>query len=72
MSDAVQLAIVASIAPTIAALAALIVGIRNGRKSDAIHALANSQLTAVTTSLKEANAKIEGLQKLVGALRIKK
>jgi hypothetical protein len=72
MSDPVQLALVTSIAPTLAALAAMIIGIRNSRKADSIitkadeiHTLTNSNLTKVTNALAVAQEKIDGLQKLV-------
>lgn len=76
MTDAVQLALIASVAPTLAALGAAAIGIRNSRKSDTIikkadeiHTLTNANLTRVTNALEVANTEIIGLKKLVGALK---
>ncbi len=44
MSDGVVIAIVASVAPTLAALATLVVGIRNSRKIEHVHRTVNSRL----------------------------
>lgn len=82
MTDAVSLALVAAVAPTIASLAALFVGLNNSKKQDnivkksdtiiekavEIHTLTNSNLTNVTAALALANAKIEGLQKLIESM----
>jgi hypothetical protein len=61
MTDPVALAIVAAIPPTLAALAALLVSIRNSRKADVIVGHVNSSASAAT-------AKIEGLQAQVADL----
>lgn len=82
MTDAVQIALIASIAPTLAASAAVIIGILNrkkadetGKKADAIidkaeeiHVLTNSNLTKVTQALTKANRKISALERLVMAM----
>lgn len=79
MTDTVQLALIAAVPPTIAAMAALAVSIHNGmkaaetgKKADTIiekaaeiHTLTNSNLSAVTKSLEVAQARIDGLEKLV-------
>lgn len=74
MSDTVLLAAIAAIAPTIAAIAAVFIGVRNSRKSDVIiekaaeiHTLTNSSLSKVQSSLEVANEKILGLEKLIAA-----
>lgn len=74
MSDTVLLAIIASLAPTLMALAAFVISLKNSRKSDVIigkateiHTLTNSNLTAITTALGIANEKIIGLEKLISA-----
>lgn len=82
MSDAVQLAIVASIAPTIAAVATLVVSWRNGvkvdatnakvdavsAKADVIHSLANDNLSKATNAVAVANETIKGQQNLIQSL----
>lgn len=67
-------AVLAAVPPTMVAWAALRQSKRNAGKADVliekaveIHTLTNSNLTAVKTALEVANAKIEGLQKLVEA-----
>lgn len=74
MSDTVILAIIASMAPTLMALAALAVSFRNLKKSDVIiekaaeiHTLTNSTMTKLQSSLEVANEKIIGLEKLISA-----
>ncbi len=68
MTDAVVLAIVAALPPTLAAVGAVIVSVRNGRKSDEIHVLVNSNMTAVKAELVRANTRIETLEGLLAAL----
>jgi hypothetical protein len=79
MSDPVQLALISSIPPTLAGLAALIVGIRNSRKSsaensliikksDEIHTLTNSNLTSVKAELVAASERIKALESLVTSM----
>lgn len=70
MSDAVSIALIASIAPTIAALAALVVSVLNSRRLVEIHTLTNSNLSKVTAALAVANEKIEGLRLLAAAVAI--
>ena len=67
--------------PTVAAVGALIVGLRNSRKADVasneadvaakqtseIHTMTNSNLSEVKTELKVAQEKIEGLQHLISS-----
>lgn len=82
MTDTVQLALIASIAPTLAACGALLVSILNrqkatetGHKVDTviekaveIHTLTNSNLSKVTAANDVLTAKVEGLQKLVASM----
>lgn len=86
MSDAFWIAIAAAAAPTLLALGTLIVSIRTGRKTDVvaakveavdakaveIHALTNSNLTAVKSALEIANTKIDGLKSQVAVMAIAK
>jgi len=72
-------AVLAHLAPTIAALAALFQGLRNGKKAEVItmkaetivektgevHALVNSNLAAVKADLAVANERIKELSALV-------
>jgi hypothetical protein len=62
MTEAIWVALVASLTPSLVALGALMQGRRNGRKADEIHVLVNSNLTAVKTDLALATVCIEGLQ----------
>lgn len=82
MTPEVQLALVAAIVPTIAAVGAIVVVIVGNRrvaqvsqkadvivaKVEEVHAASNGHLTAVTASLATANEKIASLEKLVTAL----
>lgn len=89
MNDAVMVAMivaaggaVASVPPTIAAVAALRQGRANGvkaqsnsdksdviiHKAEEIHTLTNSNLTKVTADLALANKRIEDLEKLVARM----
>ena len=45
MSDLVQVAVIVSIGPTVAALAALVVAIRTQSKVETVHELINSRLS---------------------------
>lgn len=57
------MAIIASIPPTLAAIAALVLGIRNGRKVSDLHVLVNSRLTELldsSSSAARAQGKEEG------------
>lgn len=72
LSDAVQLAYISAIVPTVAGLGAMLVGLKNGQKSNRngeklveIHTLTNSNLTAVTSALEVANTKIAGLERML-------
>ena len=55
MSDPVLLAIIASVPPTLASIAALVVSLRNGRKVEEVHKATNSMKDALV-----AAAKLEG------------
>lgn len=67
MSDLIIIAIVASIAPTITALAGIRIATKKANviigKADEIHELTNSNLTAVKKALAAAETKIEAMQK---------
>lgn len=72
MSEEMKIALIVSVAPTLAALGALIIGLRNTKKSDTIikkadeiHTLTNSNLTNVKESLAIANDRIESLEKII-------
>lgn len=52
MSDAVIIAVIVAIPPTIAAIAAFLVSLRNSQKADAIHLLMNSRLDELLSATK--------------------
>ena len=62
MTEATIGLIAAATAPTITALAGLVVGIRNSRKSSEIHVLVNSSAMKLRADLADANAQIEELK----------
>ncbi len=68
MSESMVVAFIAAIPPTLMALASLLKSQENGRKSDQIHVLVNSNLTNVKQELADANKRIVQLQKTVEAL----
>ena len=75
MSDAVLIALIVAVPPTIAAVAAWRQGKANGQKADAltvkaeeIHVLTNSNLSTVKADLAKANTRIESLEALVTKL----
>lgn len=68
----VLLALIASIAPTILAIAVLATSIRTSRKADVIitkadeiHTLTNSNLTEVTSDLDSVNRRIQKLEQML-------
>lgn len=63
MDKDVQIALIVSIPPTIASVAALIVGLQNKKSVKQVHKLANSNLKRQTKLLQLANEKIEKLLK---------
>lgn len=65
MTDSVSLALIGGIAPTLAALGGLFVSLRNSKKSDEIHVLVNSNLTAVKADLALALERVDKLEKLL-------
>jgi hypothetical protein len=76
MTDTVALALVASIPPTIAAVAALVVGIKNGsraiahneqadQKAEQIHVLVNSNMTEVKANLAMALERVKNLESMI-------
>lgn len=65
MSDAVAIAMLATIGPTIIGLATLVTSIRNGSKTDNYHKEVNSRMTQLlTTNSSESRAigKAEGIE----------
>lgn len=68
MSEAIIISIVTTIPPTIASISAVIIGIKNAGKLTEIHTLTNSNLTSLTAKLEAAEAKADGLQKLVESI----
>jgi hypothetical protein len=82
MTDATLTIVLVAIVPTLAAIGAMIVSIinaikstENGAKADhiiekatEIHTLTNSNLSKVTATLDVANAKIEGMQKMISGM----
>ncbi len=72
MSDPVQMALIAGLPATIAALAGLWQGITNGRKTDKIHDLANGNFTRVSNELKTANERIARMEEQITILLEKK
>lgn len=68
MDSNVIVAIASTLPPTIAAIGALIVGIRNSTKTDTIHSLVNSNLSAVKTDLALALQRVDALTALVTQL----
>lgn len=65
MTESIMIALIISVPPTIAALAAMIVGLRNSKKADAIHILVNSNMTRVQADLKLALARVKKLEELL-------
>lgn len=65
MTDPIAFALIGGIAPTLAALGGLFVAIRNSKKSDEIHVLVNSNLTAVKADLALALERVDKLEKLL-------
>jgi len=61
----VALAVLVALPPTIAATGALIVAMRQEKKTDEIHVMVNSNLTSVKADLAMANQRIEDLSKLL-------
>lgn len=57
MTDLVEVALIASMPPTIAALCGLALGIINHRQGAAIHVLVNSKMTEVVEALRIEKAK---------------
>jgi hypothetical protein len=62
MSDAVIIAMIVAIPPTLVGLAGLVQSIFNGQKSDAIHLLVNSNMDALKAELKAAVLEIHNLK----------
>lgn len=72
MTDTVVLAIIGIIAPTVASVGAVMVSLRNGTKTDTViaktelvHTLVNSNLTAVKDALSAALERIKKLEDLL-------
>ena len=62
MTDAVQIALIAGVPPTIAALCGLALGVVNHIQGNKIHVLVNSKMTEVVNALAAANAKNAALE----------
>ena len=62
MSDAVIIAMIVAIPPTLVALAGLISSILNGQKSDKIHVLVNSNMDSLKADLRAALFEIQTLK----------
>lgn len=56
MTDLVEIAVIASVPPTIAALGALGLGVLNHVQGNKIHVLVNSKMTEVVNALAAAKA----------------
>ena len=65
MDSTIWQALIISIAPTLASLGTLYIGLRNGTKADAIHVLVNSNLTKVKTDLALALERVVNLEALL-------
>jgi hypothetical protein len=65
LTDAVVVAIIASIPLTLTSIGTLISSIRNSKKLAEIHTLTNSNLSKVTAQLAVANEKIDGMRELI-------
>lgn len=79
MSDPVALALIATIAPTVASLIGLAVSLRNSRKADVviekaseIHAATNGTLHKVTSANDVLTEKIDGLERQLAAAILSK
>lgn len=68
MNDTVQIALITSIAPTLAAVVAAVIGWLNHLQGKEIHWLVNSNMSKVQADLAQANLKIEELERVIGAL----
>lgn len=71
MTDAMVLALLSSIPPTLAALAAFIQSCRTAEKADDIHHLVNSSMTQVKTELELAQDKVAKLSQLLAETHAK-
>lgn len=54
----VTIAVLAAIPPTLAAIVALIIGLRNGKKVSEVHVLVNSQMTAALERVQALEEKL--------------
>lgn len=70
MTDAVLVALLAAVPPTIAALAAMRVAMRNLRKSDEIHILVNGNLQATKEALTQSSESLIAAQEEIRALKV--
>jgi len=71
MSDAVIIAMIVAIPPTLVALAGLIQSILNGRKAEQIHVLVDGNMSDVKRDLAIAMAEIQNLKALLAAEKTK-
>lgn len=68
MTDTVVVALIAAGPPTIVGAMNLAAALRNGKKSDSIHVLVNSNLTAVKADLQVALERVKQLERHVAAI----
>ena len=64
MTDVIIMAIIAAIAPTIAAVATLYHSLQISKKVDVIHVLVNSRLETALKELTESRIKIQSHEKI--------
>lgn len=69
MTDISITSLIASVAPTIAAIGALIVGIRNSRKADKIEYLVDGNLSKVQNELENTKKELKDMRILLMSLR---
>lgn len=69
MTPVILLALIAAIPPTLAAIAAFIVGMVNSGKADKIHILVNSNLSEVKANLIIAEKRITLLEQIIVDLK---
>ncbi len=69
MSDAVIIAMIVAIPPTLVALAGLVQSVFNGKKADQIHLLVNSNMDELKADLRAAVAEIQSLKLAASKIR---
>ena len=61
MTEAVQLALIAMVVPTIVAAGTLYVSVKNSKKSDEIHTMVNGNNTAMLREISDLKTRVAGL-----------